>query len=466
MKEMDDIEQLFASSFKEAKVTPPVEVKSAIDKTLFGNNNFVGLRLIYLLIIALFVGLGIFFIPDWSPANGNQRLDLAKYNESNQMMNVDVNHQSQNTYNGLKNEGVANDTANPSKNEVSIDPGQNLNLSDNFSEATSNSSLSMLEVTDDTKKAKETSVSSSSSSSSSSIDALSNKNKELDKQLINSELNNSMTSSKESDVLENFNTEIGGLQTKKVKLFSSQPNGLIKGNYPTLPIKPIASGLSLSLYSGVTAASNQLNSTVNTLTAVNLSMKEINGYNVALEASLPVFGQFGLAGGIEYSTRNDLLINTISEPDSSFISAGWEYVYLTPGTQDTIIDSNYVETYDMFVNSIDNESVIKSVSISIPVYFTYEKALGSHLSLMVSAGARFSYLNLKTVSENILVPTPNYSKFGLSLLLRPELRYDFNRFGIGLYGTTGYNAVTGMNWETHNRHRYEFGGGLVLRFKL
>ena len=85
---------------------------------------------------------------------------------------------------------------------------------------------------------------------------------------------------------------------------------------------------------------------------------------------------------------------------------------------------------------------------------------------MVSAGARFSYLNLKTVSDNVLVPTPNYSKFGLSLLLRPELRYDFNRFGIGLYATTGYNAITGMSWETHNRNRYEFGGGLVLRFKL
>ena len=457
MKEMDDIEQLFASSFDGAEVTPPVKVKTAVDKALFGGNKIIGLRLISLLILALLVGLGIFFIPNLSPANSNQQSDLAKHNISNQLM--EANHHSMITDTELKNEGIINNTAINSNNEESestINSTQKYNSSKKHIETSLKSTIST----------KEKNLVDKLKDKSSSKINLSNNNSKDNTKLVTTIPNSSKALIILSDESESFETVTTGLQTKEVESFSSKPNGLIKGSYPTLASAPIASGISLSLYSGVTGAANQLNPTITTLAASNLSVKELNGYTFAIEASNQMFGQFGIATGVQYSTRNDYLIDAVSVTDSSIVGGQWEYVYNNPQTQDSIIDSNYVNLYNVAVNTIENESIIQSVAISIPIYFTYEKAIGNHLSLRVSAGARFSYLKLKTLNDNVFVPSPTYSKFGLSLLLRPELRYDFSRFGIGLYGTTGYNAITGMNWETHNRHRYEFGGGLVLRFKL
>ena len=72
----------------------------------------------------------------------------------------------------------------------------------------------------------------------------------------------------------------------------------------------------------------------------------------------------------------------------------------------------------------------------------------------------------KVRSQDAGLPKSTFSQFGFSALIRPEIQYSFNHFGIGMYGEFTYDFKHGVNWESIKRQRCSVGGGFLIRYKL
>lgn len=420
MKEKDGIEELFASSFKGQEVQPPQAVKANIDKELFGKGRFIFLSILILLITT--VGLKEFstvepileqnLTSEKIDANNAVSIEANKYNFDK------VNESNKKALNGVSEiNNPMNSDRNTSPNLMQIESEISPSVSNIYLFNPSEGSL----INDK-------------------------------KRNNNTELTVNMVKAEEVSV-------VGGIALKPIGLLDFQSPQLIHQLPLNLSKSKKING-SISLYTGASFGVNNLNS------PAGYEIQQDFGFNTSLEYSLNIYRNFGFSSGIEYASRNESFIENTEVIDSSYQNSYWEFIYLNPNLQDTIIDSNLVDVYSFSKQIVNYETRINTVSITVPIYLTYERAISNNLSFMLSGGVKLSYLKQKILTESASFPQPSYSNFGLSLLIRPEIRYDFNRFGIGMYFSSGYNSLTGMDWDSFNRQRFNFSGGVVLRLKL
>lgn len=463
MKEMNDIENLFGSSFGGEEITPPNSVKANIDKELFsgGRGGIIKLWPVMLLLL-----IGIIAVTYFIASNG----ETNSKNEQHLSISTDKNSTEERL--------VVNELTH-TKTDSALQPSEDLlnvksPLVNNRNSSFSNNAI-LLETAYPTMK----SESSRMSNASDYRDVEQGVIEEIKHEATNSDQSNFVTIQN----VENQNFEHHNSEQSNQK----EARGIdITSNLETLPLSAIdqpdahlqeqayapkmASNrnlMDIRFYAGFNSGISNVVSTIQPISSVKrTTISESSGLNLGAEFGYHFNGRIGITGGIEYSASNSEVMEHDTTGQVELVDEYWAYIYNNPVTQDSIIDSNYVYEYGWVSSDITNTSMVKSQSFSLPVYLNYNIPVGTKMNLGLYTGARLNFLNQKFIDDNGAILNPKLSKFSLSVMFRPELTYQFNKFGVGLYGRFGYDVKPGMHWETMRRNRFEVGGGLVLKYRF
>jgi len=110
--------------------------------------------------------------------------------------------------------------------------------------------------------------------------------------------------------------------------------------------------------------------------------------------------------------------------------------------------------YIVSTQIISAHQIYNVTSFGLPVYVGYSYKVGNHLYFEESIGAIFSYQQAKQKSSNFSLPDPTIRTMGVKIAIRPQIRYQFNCFGVSLSSNMGYDLLPALNWNGITRSRY------------
>ena len=509
MKEMDDIENLFSSAFDGAEMAPPGAVKEGIDKSLFGGKaNIGGYWWIGLIVIALIGGTALFFVNTAE----SEKETLAATTSERTMNGSDISGQSEvqkSENNGESANGQFTSTENEQTNAEQFGNGVSENARNGSTQQTKQSETQTTEVgsaegfsgqngTDEEPSSSfepETSgdhtptkeSDNSAIGTTMSGDNIENATEKGAGEVSGDDGSGISTTETTADANNVFSdsmndAEAGADETEKSsgeefvvavvnemltnpleKLKTNEPEkSLLVAANPTLPAPPgVKSGgrYSLSLYSGMTYGSNSLKSDQPT----TKRLQESVGFYSGLEVLYHLSSAYDVSLGLDYSQHKYSLTDELQTTSNVYVGDSLVLVF---DTNQQVTDSLFYPMYELVSTPQEISSTIQMQSFGVPLYLTYNVPFGTSLSLRMGLGAHFSYTKYRVLTSDIEIENPEFKSFGLRVQLRPELVYNFNRFGIGVYGKLEYDVLQGMQWNAIKRRRWGTGAGISLRYKL
>lgn len=508
MKKQDEIEELFSSSFEGFEKIPPMDLKTSIDEKIFNDENSPVKRrrgFFWFLTLILLPGLTLFFglidfnqIESSKPQHGknetkltgnvdHEDISIQKYNSGikqrsvsqKQVLfgfkflfhelntnNVTSKYVSTNTYLKINSKSKNETVKKKTKSNTGIPASENSFRQRKFKRKSNLKMTNSYDYFSLPKFRKDKRKKSTDSNIKPSID-----NTEfvaIDRNvkfavIKDQPVQTPFKSGIEEESLMNLgidsladNTEKDADSTKKDPTVTPEPTN--RGNSDSVKPSPWA----LSIYSGGTFGLSSLNNSVND----NYTIKEGIGFSANFDVNYAVSPKFSFSAGLDYNTRRDIFTKITPPGDSVFTGYTEIYIYQNPPNQDTIIDTIYFSNYAVYSTETQQEQVIQQTSFAIPVFFSWSFYTKGNWTMALNTGFRFSYVKQRIVSDELANFQPTFNNFGLRAMIRPEIVYSKNKFGIGLYLNTGYDLLQTIKWDAIKRNRLDLGAGLVFRYHL
>lgn len=491
MKEQNELEHLFSSTFDGFEVTPPSHIKSAIDESLFSAKTPVHKKRGF---IWLFPIIGLFFIGSFISLSFKTRQQSIQANTENTVKSFE-NKEASNEYSQLKaslNNEKSSINSSEDKARISKTEGQQSIISSDKKDLFVSNDQAKVLANKNVQRKNGSKTASKKRLKSNRGHKLSGKandlpiigskgNKDIDTKKDRGFINepdqytglssdNSADNPSKSDaknVTENKKDSVE-LAKNKQSGDSSQTTSSTSNTGQENPGAPKPqdnlnpSKWSLGLYTGSFLSKNTINST----STNNYSISSSPGFNASVELTYGLSNKWSISSGLAYSNYNETLEATIF--DTTYVPNGFtiEYIYLNPALQDSIIDSIITVNYITEIAESNGSQKINYSAFSLPVYGSFIFLNKGNWNASVLAGLRFSYYKTQVVSTSGGVSEPSFKQFGMSAALRPEITYSFGKFGVGLYLTTSFDLIPITRWTDIDKQRYDFGGGVVLKYRF
>lgn len=188
-------------------------------------------------------------------------------------------------------------------------------------------------------------------------------------------------------------------------------------------------------------------------------LKEKNAVFIEGEAAWFMTPRLAIASGFRYQSWTENATKNYQITGDSVLNGYTpQYVY-----QDTvIIDTIYVPNYEFPVTQVSKQNSYKLYAISLPVMFMYSLELSPKLNLDLSAGGVFSVQGRRTMTENFDLGSSTVNSFGVKACVRTQLRYQFSQWGVSLNTNFGYDLipVNARGGIQRTRTYLDFGIGL------
>jgi hypothetical protein len=488
MKEQDEIEQLFSSSFDGFEKAPPADVKAAIDASLFSGGAATESKkrkgIIWWFALALVIGLtglgsAIYLSNKSEETNANQ--SIAK-NSSIKENAIDLGpknlKQTQKNQSSNSNSTKSIQTFDNSSSSKLVEA--NNTVSSNAKSQMSSTSTTFQNNKKQTKTKKKKSTIQKQPILADNESPLKTNNPNL---LVGTSTSSKMMEDEPSNIpldptfdlkakedetsnsTKESSTDLASTVTKidSTNLTDSSSANNITSNDPAAidNSKPKKSPLSLTVYSGATYGLSSLKQP----SSSSFNMKEAVGFNSSIEMNYALNKRFGVGAGIDLNSRMDNFYRTEQLTDSVFIGLVPQYVY-DPQVPDSIIDTLYIEDYDVVNNEIEQSQLIRHTSFAIPLTFNWNIYSKGRWNYRLGTVVRLAYVNNKLVSNDHNFEVPEFKKFSARIALRPQVDYTFNKIAIGAYLNCGYDLIPTVNWTEIERKRVDLGVGLLLRYKF
>lgn len=479
MKEFNEIDELFGNAFGDFEVTPPDDVKVAIDKQIsFGKKPkgywYFGLRLLTLI---AFLAINFAAKVELKDSNSSENL------KANVLVDSDTNSNSAKGEERSNEERLGSDIQEndsiivgegENRNEISVkSKGKNdkikttVNSKPNFQHISRNK-----EIVPKAKKKKNRIAGNKIKNWNKDEEDLFNPqynsdvrnnddgNQTISETTISVNSNDEKTDIKpeeinNSDVAVNLTDSANSTElVDSLKNGSDEPdNGL-----PTQQNK-INMGNWIQLSAGPGFGMNG--------SKVNSSGLEIATRNPIIDASLEYnFGfneRLGLSTGIGFNQFDEVLVQSISILDSTFLGMVADSVW-NPNTME--YDSISVASYEFF-NSVETTgNSFRFTSIEIPVFATWMINKESRYDLSVSAGVKFSYNSFKAMDGDQLKDMVSLNTFGVKFMVRPQFIYHLGKFGLGAYMRYSSEILPVVEYSGTKRLLQEFGAGVLFRYSF
>jgi hypothetical protein len=491
MKEQDEIEQLFSSNFDGFEKAPPADVKAAIDASLFSGGAATESKkrkgIIWWFALALVIGL---------TGLGSAIYLSNKSEETMANLPIAKNGVSEENSKDLTSKKLKQEQNNQSSNSSSAKSIQTIDnssssklveannaVSSNAKSQMSSTSTTSQNIKKQTKTKKKNNIfkqqtilmDKESSQLKKNIPNLtaviSPASKMLEDEPSNIQLDPYFDMKAKEDETSNTTKEsssdLSSTETKtkvdSTGITDSSTASILTTNNPIATNKPLSktSPFSLTIYSGVTYGFSSLQQP----TSSSFKMKEAVGFNSSIEMNFALNNRFGIGTGIDLNTRMDNFYRVSQVTDSVYLGLVPQYVY-DPQVPDSIIDTLYVEEYDVVTNEIEQSQLIRHTSFAIPLSFNWNIYSKGRWNYRLGTIVRLSYVNNKLVSNDHNFEMPEFKKFSARIALRPQVDYTFNKIAIGAYLNCGYDLIPTVNWTDIERKRVDLGAGLLIRYKF
>jgi hypothetical protein len=517
MKEIDEIENLFASNFGDFKETPPQVVKSQLDAKLFPSTGLISSKKSnwkWLLLLIPIIGLSTILFYNFQTTKAtkttinhnqiNAKKEKNKTSEnsiSTTKTSASINskpkktsltntekssiQKSENKLNKLeKNHSIKpknnNKLLSTTKNSKSLNPqlkqAETSETKTNQTLVSKVSNATQKKFTE--KKLKENSTLKNESllvhnfaninSTKSIIVDTENKTKSANTTAISDKLLVQKSLDKKEDTAEltypktdvvSSNDSIENVNENSTQKLDSTKTDNTDKKMVIEEVKPTNNKennplWSISFYGGIANGLNVIN-------PASTLLKEKIGSNFNLEANYGFHPKMSVSTGLGLDIRSENYSKELINIDS--VVSNYTVTYITDSMQN-IVDSIVTYFYvDDTTFQIENQ-FISYTTFSIPLYFNYTFFTKNNWSGAISAGIRFNYFKTIINSTNTIIPSPILSNFGLQFQLRPQLSYNWSKLSIGVYGQFGYDAKQAATWPDFTRKRLNYGTGLVVRY--
>ncbi|MBI1836740.1 MAG: hypothetical protein HYR91_05690 [Flavobacteriia bacterium] len=506
MKKEDEIEDLFASAFEEFSVTPPTELKSSIERKIYGNSN----KKMYWLFLSLaFIGLvtGL-YIYNSSVSENNEEILTAQKTELLDNVNTireenSLNKDSKQSVAKIKNIGNSKKELKQSSkiNQVIPLSNQSQNVTD-FKHSPND--IGKDEPTSTNAKdqliRKKTPISTSSFSNQKKKKKLKGNrikylkiNDNLKTNNLTAQLNDSNNNSKFQNI-SNKDGLVPNLVAKKIGVELEKDTSKSEKSNDGSGIQNISNNNSDSLLKqdenvslntvsiDTTKKEDPLTTQYNWMASIRFgtgfgsnyfpvkpayNLTERNGYFLNIEASRLLNSKISIASGINLEKTENKFTYTYSDIDSTIIGYDTSYIPIIDSNGSTI---GYTEVlnpnYSLLQKMMNLNNVYSVFNLSIPLYFGFTQKINTHAYFDLNAGLMLNYQSVKLSSGSKGVYDPVIRNFGATICLRPQFRYQFNQFGISLNSLLGYSLNPALNWGDVARKRIYTNFGIGLHYNL
>jgi hypothetical protein len=194
---------------------------------------------------------------------------------------------------------------------------------------------------------------------------------------------------------------------------------------------------------------------------------EISTRNPIIDASLEYnFGlneRLGISTGIGFNQFEEMVTQTTSVLDSTFLGMIVDSVW-NPQTMQ--YDSITVATFEYFNSEEISGNTFRFTSVEIPVFATWMINKESKYDLSVAAGIKLSYNSFKALDGEQLKELIDLKTFGLKLMVRPQFVYHLGKLGLGAYVRYSSEILPVMEYSGTKRLLQDFGAGVLLRYSF
>ena len=517
MKERDEIEDLFASSFGDFEETPPEAVKSNLDAKLFPKSAVSSTKKWnwkWLLVFIPVMGLSAITFYKLQAnstsksanntasvsSKNNQSTSTEKLKSTTKTAKLNKVERSKITLSSNRNKLTQNSTnqinSNSKKQTIESKSRVNSNTNStkrntskikvnpsisNFTKRTKEkNSTSILQVKNTTKKedsvfknegtnSKNEQESNRKTNANSSIEKSANNSTNTENNTSNSinyqtstSENKTESSIVKTENISNENTVNDSLKTTSEIVKEKEDSSKIvntKNNEVLSEVKKDNTQKnkalwSISFYGGIANGINIINPT-------STLFKEKIGSNFSLEVNYGFHPKMSVSTGLGLELRNENYSKEFINIDS--VVSNYTVTYITD-SMNTIIDSIVTYFYENDTTLLTENQAISYTAFSIPLYFNYTLFTKNNWSGAIGAGIRLNYFKTTVTSTSTNLASPTLSNFGLQFQLRPQFTYDWTKLGIGVYGIFGYDAIQSTSWTDFTRKKYNYGAGIVMKY--
>ncbi|MDH4473025.1 MAG: hypothetical protein QE487_10505 [Fluviicola sp.] len=493
MKEDNNIEDLFRSSFDHFEVAPPSAVKEAIDSRIGGASNK---RIWWILGTVLFLGVSslLFFFARSSEKQGatapvNQLASTETPANTSASTTTHSNNHSSTHHTATSSSGQSDDKNSTSSETTSGTKQQDHSARNQASSKGKNDGQGNRSLTSNTGNQKNRSAKTNlpkrkntigknpsgkkssgkkSNSGTLSFDALSTLN------LTNLALKNSGIAIKEGNSSENGTGKSdptkgnegagdGSNSPEKTDPISGKPNGsptpqtpdstniedVKPGNKNGKNDKPKSdTNWTASVYAG---PSFGINSKSNDQLR---SVSEKPSFQFSAEVNRNLIAGYGLTTGFGFNQRQETFkLTNLQILDSAIVIFDSIPLYENPNMPDSI--TGYQDTIYYFDDTLSTNftQLNRIQTMSIPLYFTKHFSFSDKWGLLVNAGAVFQFYKVSQGELNGM-PAPTVNNFSMNLTGRFHATYTWNQWMFSAGVSTGWEMKQALIYEGLDRKRY------------
>lgn len=505
MKEDNNIEDLFRSSFDHFEVAPPPVVKEEIDRKIGGPSNK---RIWWISALVLLLGAAslLYFFMDSSETQGadSAHKQLAATETNSTSSNSTTKHQSNNnsstnqTSTSSANHSNAKNTASSATNELNKQTKQRITENSHLSSPKSNGKEVKTNSTNKktrsakakTSKRKGTSGKKTSGKKSKNNSGTPGFNDLSTLDLTNLASNNSGDGTNDPDNPSNNANGDGNINPANPT--DTNGGGTSNSNPPektdSIPAKtnepPVTQASDSAKNDGSkpkppknkTTGDNWLASVyagpsfgINSKSNDDLrSVSEKPSFQFSAEINRTMFAGYGLSTGFGFNQRQETFkLTNLQILDSAIVVDDSIPIYQNPNQPDTIIgwiDTTYY--YDDTL-STDYSQVNRIQTIGIPLYFTKHFSFSDQWGLLVNAGAVFQFNKYVTTQQaSIMLPAPTVTDFSVNVTARLHATYTWNQWMFSAGVSTGWELKQALIYEGLDRKRYFITPQLGFHFRF
>jgi hypothetical protein len=198
------------------------------------------------------------------------------------------------------------------------------------------------------------------------------------------------------------------------------------------------------------------------------SVSEKTSFQFSAEINRSLFKGYGLSTGFGFNQRQETFkLTNLQILDSAIVVFDSIPIYQNPQQPDTIIGWTDTTYYFDDTLSTDFNQVNRIQTIGIPLYFTKHFSFSDQWGLLVNAGAVFQFNKYVTTQQaSLMIPAPTVNNFSMNVTARIHATYTWKQWMFSAGVSTGWELKQALIYEGLDRKRYFITPQFGIHFRF
>lgn len=125
-----------------------------------------------------------------------------------------------------------------------------------------------------------------------------------------------------------------------------------------------------------------------------------------------------------------------------------------------------MDSFSYFIRKQNETRIYQLNSVIIPLGISYSAPLGNSFYFRISGGTEFAYSWMTEKQSAPSSSPPRLNSFGWNVWLRPEIHYTIGKFRLFGFGSFNQPLLQQLKWDFTVRRNPAFGAGIGVLFQL